>query len=148
MRAAEAFRSALESLAVHKLRSVLTMLGMIFGVGAVIAMWSIGSGAGEQALDMIERLGSRNILIRAKKFERDELQEIRKKSLGVSSRDSQAIIDAVPGVELVVPRVEVDTYKIMAPGSKTKSDVFGPPWQKGKSESGNASQSRHFRNSR
>ncbi len=125
MRAAEAFRSALESLAVHKLRSVLTMLGMIFGVGAVIAMWSIGSGAGEQALDMIERLGSRNILIRAKKFERDELQEIRKKSLGVSSRDSQAIIDAVPGVELVVPRVEVDTYKIMAPGSKTKSDVFG-----------------------
>ena len=44
----ESLLRALESLAAHKLRSILTMLGMIFGVGAVIAMLSIGAG-GERA---------------------------------------------------------------------------------------------------
>ena len=55
----EAFRTALDNLAAHKLRSALTMLGMIFGVGAVIAMLAIGAGAEAQALGMIERLGLR-----------------------------------------------------------------------------------------
>ncbi|HEX6863616.1 MAG TPA: ABC transporter permease, partial [Thermoanaerobaculia bacterium] len=55
----EALRSALDNLAAHKLRSALTMLGMIFGVGAVIAMLAIGAGAERQALGMIERLGLR-----------------------------------------------------------------------------------------
>ena len=50
MNIVEAMRSALESLAGHKLRSILTMLGMIFGVGAVIAMLSIGAGAEKQAM--------------------------------------------------------------------------------------------------
>ncbi len=52
----DAFRSAFENLATHKLRSILTMLGMIFGVGAVIAMLSIGEGAEREAMAMIERL--------------------------------------------------------------------------------------------
>ncbi len=47
----EALRSALGNLAAHKLRSALTMLGMIFGVGAVIAMMSIGAGAEKQDQD-------------------------------------------------------------------------------------------------
>ena len=50
----EALVSSLENIAAHKLRSVLTMLGMIFGVGAVIAMLSIGEGAEREALAMIE----------------------------------------------------------------------------------------------
>ena len=65
----EAFRSALGNLAAHKLRSALTMLGMIFGVGAVIAMLSIGAGAEQQAMEMIERLGLHNILVRAQDAE-------------------------------------------------------------------------------
>ena len=52
----EALRSALGNLAAHKLRSALTMLGMIFGVGAVIAMMSIGAGAERRAMEMIERM--------------------------------------------------------------------------------------------
>src|SRR5258706_16258405 len=101
----ESFESALNNLAVHKLRSALTMLGMIFGVGAVIAMLSIGAGAERQALAMIERLGLRNVLVRAKEFKDDELKEIRQKSLGVSQRDATAIAEAVPGVEGVAPRL-------------------------------------------
>ena len=47
----------------HKLRSFLTMLGMVFGVGSVVAMLAVGEGASEQALEAIRKLGSRNILI-------------------------------------------------------------------------------------
>ena len=126
MRALEGLRTALESLAAHKLRSALTMLGMIFGVGAVIAMLSIGAGAEREAMRMIERMGVRNVLIRAEsEFQDDELKEIRKKSLGVSRRDTDAILDGVPGVELAVPRVEVQTYKIMSPGATTDARVWG-----------------------
>ena len=121
----QALRSALVNLAAHKLRSILTMLGMIFGVGAVIAMLSIGGGAETQAMEMIERMGLHNVLVRAKTLKREELEEIRKKSLGVSQRDAQAILDAVPAAELVVPRVEIQTYRILAAGTKTEAKVFG-----------------------
>jgi putative ABC transport system permease protein len=121
----EALRSALESLATHKLRSALTMLGMIFGVGAVIAMLSIGAGAERQALGMIERLGLRNVLIRAREFKDDELREIRKKSLGVSRRDAAAVAEAVPGVELVAPRIHIEPKKVLADAGKTRADVYG-----------------------
>jgi putative ABC transport system permease protein len=122
----EALRSSLGNLAAHKLRSALTMLGMIFGVGAVIAMMSIGAGAEKRALEMIERMGVRNILVRAKQhLKRDELEELRKKSLGVSERDALAILDGVPGVELVAPSIEVDSYKIMAGGESSEAKVLG-----------------------
>ncbi|MFL6235685.1 MAG: ABC transporter permease [Thermoanaerobaculia bacterium] len=124
----EAFRSALDNLAAHKLRSALTMLGMIFGVGAVIAMMSIGAGAERQALASIERLGLRNVLVRAKTFKDDELREIRQQSLGVSQRDAAAIAEAVPGVDLVVPRIHIDPYKVISPSGKTDgAAVYGVP---------------------
>ncbi|MEO6194061.1 MAG: ABC transporter permease [Thermoanaerobaculia bacterium] len=122
----EALRSALDNLAAHKLRSALTMLGMIFGVGAVIAMMSIGAGAERQALASIERLGLRNVLVRAKTFKDSELKEIRQKSLGVSQRDAAAISEAVPGVDLVVPRIRIDPYKVISPAGKSDgADVYG-----------------------
>jgi putative ABC transport system permease protein len=124
----EAFRSALDNLAAHKLRSALTMLGMIFGVGAVIAMMSIGAGAERQALASIERLGLRNVLVRAKTFKDDELREIRQQSLGVSQRDAAAIAEAVPGVDLVVPRIHIGPYKVISPSGKTDgAAVYGVP---------------------
>ncbi len=125
----ESLRSALGNLAAHKLRSSLTMLGMIFGVGAVIAMLSIGAGAERQAMTMIERMGLRNVLVRAKDLKDDELTEIRKKSLGVSWRDAQAIADAVPGVELAAPRLQIEPYKILAAGTKTEAKVYGVSWR-------------------
>src|SRR3954471_8341423 len=94
----DAFVVALESLAEHKLRTTLTTLGMMFGVGAVIAMLSIGAGAEREALALIDRLGPRNVGVRARSFKPDELQEIRKKSIGVSIRDVEALEEAVPGV--------------------------------------------------
>jgi putative ABC transport system permease protein len=125
----ETFSTALGNLGRHKLRTSLTMLGMVFGVGAVIAMLSIGAGAEKKALEAIGRLGLRNVIVRAKTVKPDDRQELRKKSLGVSLRDGEAILEAVPNVERVLPRVEVKPYKIMAPGAKTKGKVFGVSWQ-------------------
>ncbi len=125
MRATDAFRSALEDLSSHKLRAGLTMLGMMFGVGAVIAMLAIGAGAEKQALRLIDKLGLRNIVVRAKDFKPDELAEVRKKSLGLSPRDVDAIREAVPGAELIVPRLQVDVYKVLSAGGKTEAKVYG-----------------------
>ncbi|HEX2831726.1 MAG TPA: ABC transporter permease [Thermoanaerobaculia bacterium] len=125
----ETFATALGNLNRHKLRTSLTMLGMVFGVGAVIAMLSIGAGAEKKALEAIGRLGLRNVIVRAKAVKPEDRQELRKKSLGVSLRDGEAIVEAVPNVERVLPRVEVKPYKIMAAGAKTKGKVFGVSWQ-------------------
>ncbi|HEX7838458.1 MAG TPA: ABC transporter permease [Kofleriaceae bacterium] len=121
----DAFITALGSLAEHKLRTTLTMLGMMFGVGAVIAMLSIGAGAETQALALIDRLGTRNIVVRAKTFKQQELEEIRKKSIGLSERDVEAIEEAVPGIAFAAPRIEIEPYKIIAAGAKASGQVFG-----------------------
>jgi putative ABC transport system permease protein len=121
----ETFTAALESLARHKLRTALTMLGIVFGVGAVIAMLSIGTGGEKKALEAIGRLGLQNVIVRAKVVKPEERQELRKKSLGVSLRDGEAIAEAVPHVQFVLPRVEVKAYKILAPGAKAKGRVYG-----------------------
>ncbi len=121
----DAFLVALRHLGEHKLRTTLTMLGMMFGVGAVIAMLSIGAGAERQALALIDRLGTRNVMILEKKLEAPQLADARQASLGLSLRDAEAIEEAVPGVVLAAPRVEVDTYKILAAGTKTTAHLFG-----------------------
>jgi putative ABC transport system permease protein len=121
----EIFATALGNLAARKLRTALTMLGMVFGVGAVIAMLSIGAGGEQKALESIGRLGLQNVLVKAKEVKPEDRQELRKKSLGVSLRDGEAIAEAVPNVERVLPRVEVKAYKILATGGKAKGKVLG-----------------------
>jgi putative ABC transport system permease protein len=56
-----------KNLLLHKLRSVLTMLGIVFGVGSVVAMLSVGEGASKEALGQIRKLGSNNIIINSMK---------------------------------------------------------------------------------
>ena len=60
-------RLGVKTLLLHKLRSALTMLGVVFGVGAVIAMLAVGEGASREALDQIRKLGSNNIIITSQK---------------------------------------------------------------------------------
>ena len=121
----ETYTSALRNLARHKLRTALTMLGMIFGVGAVIAMLSIGAGGEQKAMETIGKLGLRNVIVKAKEIKPDDRAELRKKSLGVSLRDGEAIMEAVPNVERVLPRVEVKSYKILSSTGKSKGRVWG-----------------------
>jgi len=62
----------IEDLLLHKLRSFLTMLGIVFGVGSVVAMLSVGEGASKEAMDRIRKLGSNNIIINSVKSVEDE----------------------------------------------------------------------------
>jgi len=62
----------IENLLMHKLRSFLTMLGVVFGVGSVVAMLSVGEGASKEALEQIRRLGSNNVIISSAKPAEDE----------------------------------------------------------------------------
>jgi putative ABC transport system permease protein len=72
------FRMGLENLRAHKLRSLLTMLGMIFGVAAVVAMLSIGAGAQQEVMAFIEQLGVRNLIVEAREApDSQALQKIR-----------------------------------------------------------------------
>ena len=62
-----AIRLGIKDLWLHRLRSSLTVLGVVFGVGSVVAMLAVGEGASAQALERIRRLGSNNIMLTATK---------------------------------------------------------------------------------
>lgn len=104
----------LASLFVHKLRSLLTMLGMIFGVGAVVAMLSITAGAQKEMMSYIDLLGVNNIIIEAKEaVDRNELQARRAISTGMTFRDFRAISENVQGLEALTPRKRFKPLKIL-----------------------------------
>ncbi len=121
----EALTTALEDLAAHKLRSALTMLGMIFGVAAVIAMLAIGKGAERQALAAIERLGVLNLIARARVLQPDEAREVRAKSIGLSPRDAQAILAAIPATEAVLGTVKIEAYAVRSASGTATAGVLG-----------------------
>jgi len=98
-------RSGLKSLWLHKLRSGLTVLGIMFGVCSVIAMLAIGTGASEEAQEQIRKLGSHNIIIQSvKPPESQSASDSRSRLLqyGLTYRDVDVITDTIPGVEKVV----------------------------------------------
>ena len=104
----------LSSLLVHKLRSGLTMLGMIFGVGAVVAMLSITEGAQKEMMSYIDLLGVNNIIIEAKEaVDRNELQTRRVISPGMTYRDFRAISENVQGLEALTPRKRFKPQKLL-----------------------------------
>ncbi len=104
----------LASLLVHKLRSLLTMLGMIFGVGAVVAMLAITAGVEKEMISYIDLLGVNNIIIEAKEaVDRNELQARRQVSPGMSFRDFRAISENVQGIEAMTPRKRFKPTKIL-----------------------------------
>jgi putative ABC transport system permease protein len=121
----ETMIGALANLGRHKLRSFLTMLGMIFGVGAVIAMLSIGAGAEEESLRIIRNFGIRNIIIQAKEFKTEELKQIRTESLGVSLRDVEALEEIIKPKPLISATRLVKSYSIISEKAKSDSRVLG-----------------------
>src|SRR5207249_139800 len=79
-----------------------------------------------QALETIDAMGLRNVLVKDKVFDRDdEKQEIRRKSAGLAFRDADAIRDAVPGVERVIAKIEVEPWKVLSAKGSAKPKVIG-----------------------
>src|SRR5215813_5467126 len=84
----EDFGQAFDNLRAQKTRTVLTALGIIFGVGAVIGMLAIGAGAREESMKFIEQLGVRNVLIESRPAtSTQEFQQRRRSSPGLTERD-------------------------------------------------------------
>lgn len=100
-----AVRLGTSSLLLHKLRSLLTTLGVLFGVSSVIAMLAIGEGASEQAQEQIRLLGSQNVILRSVKPQEDLVsnQQTRVLSYGLTRDDLARMQDTIPGVRQVVP---------------------------------------------
>ncbi|GMG87066.1 ABC transporter permease [Biformimicrobium ophioploci] len=105
-------QEALAELRQHKLRTFLTLLGMIFGVGAVIAMLNIGKGAENEALRMIETMGLHNLIVESRDIEEEELYEQRKKSTGLSIQDGEAAIETLHFIEAFSVRRRIETYSV------------------------------------
>ncbi len=121
----ESITVALSNLGRRKLRSFLTMLGMIFGVGAVIAMLSIGAGAERESLRIIENFGIRNIIIQAKEFKAEELKQIRTETLGLALRDVTALEAVIQPKPLISAKRIVKTFQVISESSRSDSRVLG-----------------------
>ncbi len=104
-----ALRLGLSSLLLHKLRSLLTTLGVLFGVASVIAMLAVGEGASARAQEQIRALGSQNIILRSVKPPEDEVsnQQARVIAYGLKHKDLDRIRETYPGVRRAVPVLEV-----------------------------------------
>ncbi len=115
---------AIEQLRQHKLRTALTLLGMVFGVGAVIAMLSIGEGAKQEALRLIESMGLRNVLVESRDFDEDTLKEVRKHSVGLSQGDVRAVLQTLPGVEGVSAEKKIKTWSLFSSHASSDAEVL------------------------
>jgi macrolide transport system ATP-binding/permease protein len=100
------FSSGSKGLLTNKTRSLLTMLGIVIGVAAVIGMLGVGEGAKTQITSQIEKLGSNVLTVSPRRAEnKDEALEWRGRSRGLTDGDAYAIKDKIPGVSEVAPQV-------------------------------------------
>ncbi len=115
---------ALGQLAHHRLRTALTLLGMIFGVGAVIAMLAVSEGGKQQALELIEGMGLRNLIVEARQLDDQTLKQVRLYSAGVNVRDAQAIANTLPFVEDWAGSRRFRTWTLFSREGDSRADVF------------------------
>jgi putative ABC transport system permease protein len=111
-------REAVEELGRRKLRTLLTLLGMIFGVGAIVAMLAVGEGSRREALRLVAELGLDNLIVESAKVDNDALRELRARSLGLSPADGDAALAVVPGARSVAVAKEVRVH-LLAAGART-----------------------------
>lgn len=126
------FYIAFEAVLANKVRSLLTALGIIFGVAAVIAMLAIGTGAQQEIMEQIKLVGVNNIVIEPvveqveEKVDQDSNlgREKSKFSPGLKMDDVDAIKSLIPGLNRVSPEIVMDTY-IVKSGSRRSAKLVG-----------------------
>jgi putative ABC transport system permease protein len=96
-----------KSIWLHKLRSALTALGVVFGVASVVAMLAIGEGASHEAQEQIRKLGSQNVILESVKPPDNQGPGQQTRSMvleyGLTTRDINQIRQTIPGISIVVP---------------------------------------------
>lgn len=121
----------LKSLWLHRLRSLLTVLGIVFGVCSVIAMLAIGEGASYEAQEQIRSLGSNNIIVRSVKPPEEKSSTSQRTWLleyGIAYADLERIRATLPGVEILVP-ARIMRQDVWNGGRRIDCDLYGTvPW--------------------
>jgi putative ABC transport system permease protein len=117
---------ALANLRAQKTRTLLTALGIVFGVGSVIGMLSIGAGAKEESLRFIEQLGVRNVLIDSRPTtSREEFQQRRRSSPGLSDRDARILHANIDALELLSARRTMHPSRVLPKPSHDVPELYG-----------------------
>ncbi len=96
----------IENLLLHKLRTFLTMLGVVFGVGSVVAMLSVGEGASKEAMDQIKKIGSNNIIVNSMKSVEEASSTTMHSHLGIyglTYNDQLRIAETFTKIKQIVP---------------------------------------------
>lgn len=120
---------AVESIISNKLKSMLTALGIIFGVAAVIAMLAIGKGAKQEIMEQMKMVGVNNILInpiipdKSSSAEEGEKQQ-KKFSRGLNMLDVEAIIETLPSVKRISPEISFNSTAVLN-GVKYSAKLVG-----------------------
>lgn len=122
---------AIESIMANQMRSILTALGIIFGVGAVITMLAIGRGAQKEILEQIKMVGVNNIMI-SPVFELSEgdgsneggEKQARKFSPGLTLKDLDAVREVVPTVHMLSAEIELNSYVVQG-GKRASAKLLG-----------------------
>jgi putative ABC transport system permease protein len=121
----------IKSLWIHRLRSILTALGIIFGVSSVIAMLAIGEGASRTAQEQIARLGSLNIIVKTVQPADDQKitgQQQSMQEYGLTYDDADRFRNSIPNIEVIVPIRRV-AQKAWYRNRKIDVEVIGTvPW--------------------
>src|SRR5262249_39572275 len=116
----------LDNLLLHKLRSLLTMLGMIFGVAAVVSMLSIGAGAQQQVMAFIQQLGVRNLIVEAREAATwPDLKKVRKPSPGLTFQDLRIIRSSLEGLAASSARKRFVPVKVNPKPQRDMPTVYG-----------------------
>lgn len=123
---------AIESILANQLRSILTALGIIFGVAAVITMLAIGRGAQQEILDQIKMVGVNNIMItpivesasEEESEEGGENRQKRKYSPGLTLEDVDAIKEVLPTVKKVSPEITLTSF-VIKDGKRATAKLLG-----------------------
>ncbi len=121
-------RLAVKTLWLHRLRSLLTVLGIVFGVCSVIAMLAIGEGASSEAQEQIKNLGSQNIIIRSVKPPDEQKGSNSRQNFvldyGLDNLDLSRIRSTIPGVHVVVPARIIRDY-VWNITKRVDCEIFG-----------------------
>jgi len=119
-------RQALGNLKAQATRTMLTALGIVFGVGSVIGMLAIGSGAKEESLRFIEQLGVRNVLVDSRPTtSREEFQQRRRSSPGLSERDVRILKANIEGLETLSARRTLHPARVLPKPSRDVPELYG-----------------------
>jgi putative ABC transport system permease protein len=124
MRIVDSLGSALEALRAHKLRSILTMLGIVIGVGAVIATVSIGGGAREEVVGRIRSLGANLIIVIPGNVTSGGVRLGTGQSATLTDDDARAIEKEVTQVQVAAPLLRSGAQVVFA-GTNWGTSVFG-----------------------